>query len=65
MTMANKKEITFELVESFGPDHEKTFVVAVCLDGVKIATAEGIGKKRAEQQSAKIALKRIQDMKNG
>lgn len=58
-----KSEIAFESIDSFGPDHDKTFVVAVNLNGSRIATAEGLGKKRAEQQAAKIALKRLSELK--
>lgn len=58
-----KKDVSFETIDSFGPDHEKTFVVAVAIDGVRMATGEGIGKKRAEQQVAKIALKRLSETK--
>ncbi len=54
-----KIELSFEVVDTFGPDHEKTFVVAVVSQGARIATAEAMGKRKAEQQASKIAFKRL------
>ena len=47
---------TYELIGESGPDHNKEFVVQVCINGVP--TGEGIGssKKRAEQDAARNAL---------
>ena len=52
--------ITYELIRESGPDHNKEFVVQVCINGV--STGEGIGssKKRAEQDAAKNALEKWQ-----
>ncbi len=46
----------YELVSSAGPDHAKTFVMAVYLDETKIAEGSGNSKQEAEQTAAKNAL---------
>lgn len=58
-----KLDITFEVIDTFGPDHEKTFVVGVSTQNGRIATAEGMGKRKAEQQASKIAIKRLNEGK--
>lgn len=49
----------YELLSETGPDHDKLFRVAVFIDGKKAAVGEGHTKKRAEQQAAFNALKRL------
>ena len=48
----------FEILQSHGPDHNKTFIVSVEIGNMN-QTWEGMGltKKFAEQQGAKKALK--------
>ena len=48
--------ITYEVIKTTGPDHDKTFVVEVSCDGRKLAVGEGKTKKQAEMQAAKKAL---------
>lgn len=48
--------LTYELLSQSGPDHAKTFEVAVLLNGKQIGTGIGSSKKRAEQAAAKSAL---------
>ena len=55
----NKKTISFEVLKTSGPDHEKVYEVAVIVDKVVLATASAIGKKRAEQLSSKLALQSL------
>lgn len=43
-------------LEESGPDHSKTFRVAVIFDGKMLAEAEGTSKKRASQAAAKKVL---------
>ena len=52
--------LTYALVGESGPDHNKQFVVQVCING--IVTGEGVGssKRRAEQDAAKNALEKLQ-----
>ncbi len=51
--------ITYEVIKTTGPDHDKTFVVEVSCDGRKLAIGEGKTKKQAEMQAAKKALEVI------
>lgn len=46
----------YELIEADGPDHSKTFKIAVVVNGDKIAEGIGKSKKEAEQKAAKQAL---------
>jgi ribonuclease-3 len=46
----------YVLVEESGPAHNKTFRVALRLDGKVMAEAKGKSKKEAEQKAAKEAL---------
>ncbi|MBO4915287.1 MAG: ribonuclease III [Oscillospiraceae bacterium] len=48
--------LAYSLEGESGPDHDKTFVVAVSLDGEVIGTGEGHSKKEAEQMAARDAL---------
>lgn len=47
---------SYELLGSSGPDHKKTFEMALFLNGKEIAKAVGASKKEAEQKAASIAL---------
>jgi len=49
-------EISYKVVSSSGPDHNKTFVVNVFLNGVLMGEGEGTSKKKAEQTAAKNGL---------
>lgn len=50
------KEISYKLIGSTGPDHEKVFQVAAYLDGILVGEGSGKSKKEAEQMAAKCAL---------
>jgi len=47
----------YRVVAESGPEHAKTFRMAVCLNGRTLAEAEGRSKKSAEQAAALVALK--------
>lgn len=47
---------TYELVETEGPDHERTFVIAIAIAGERVATGRGRSKNEAEQRAASLAL---------
>jgi ribonuclease-3 len=47
----------YDLVEAVGPDHDKTFTVAVFIGDERVAEGQGNSKQRAEQDAAKAALK--------
>ena len=49
----------YTLIDSFGPDHKKEFVIAIVLNDETIATANGKSKKEAQQNSEKLALKAL------
>ena len=51
--------ITYRLVGESGPDHDKTFLVEVSLNGTVIGEGTGTSKKRAEQDAARAALEQI------
>ena len=48
--------IAYTLIDTLGPDHDKTFRVEVTVGGVSRGFGEGRTKKLAEQLAAKIAL---------
>ncbi len=50
---------TYELIRSFGPDHQKEFEVAITLNGETIAAGQGKSKKDAQQKAAKVALEKL------
>ncbi len=49
---------TYKLVSEKGPDHAKTFRIAVLLDKKKIAEGSGSSKQEAQQEAAKGALEK-------
>lgn len=55
------EEAQYEVVASYGPDHDKTFEVEVSINGVPYIRASGRSKKEAEQQSARLALRRLME----
>jgi len=46
----------YQTISEKGPDHEKTFEVAVSINNIQIATGKGKSKQEAEQNSAQKAL---------
>ncbi|MDX2472042.1 MAG: ribonuclease III [SAR324 cluster bacterium] len=52
--------IEYKLVSDEGPDHMKTFVMALFIGGKEVAKGSGKNKKTAEQQAA---FKALQEMK--
>ena len=56
---ANKKQIKFRLIDSFGKDHEKTYEVMIMIDNKNKGHAVGTSIKRAEEQAAKEAYKEL------
>lgn len=51
----------YELCKEEGPEHEKTFLTAVCLNGKRIGEGEGRSKKESEQRAAYQAVTAIQN----
>ena len=53
--------IRYEVLEETGPGHDRTYTVAVRIDGQTAGTGRGKSKKNAEQQAAFEAVKAIRD----
>ena len=51
--------LTYHMVDESGPDHNKTFVFSVHLNGQPIGQGSGHSKKEAEQSAAKNALEKL------
>lgn len=47
---------TYQVLEEWGPDHAKHFIVGVFLDKESVAKGEGSSKQEAEEEAAKNAL---------
>ena len=56
---SSKKEIRYNLIKEFGPDHDKTFTIEIELQGIPYGIGTAGSKKEAEQLAAKSALERI------
>ena len=52
----------YALLRSYGPDHKKVFDVAVGIDGVVYGSGSGPSKKAAQQNAARVALIRLQQI---
>ena len=52
----NGAVLHYELVREDGPEHDKTFVVDVMINGIKAGSGTGQSKKAAEQRAAYEAL---------
>ena len=48
--------LTYRMAGEQGPDHDKTFLAEVLLNGTPVGTGSGHSKKEAEQAAAKAAL---------
>jgi len=53
---------SYEVVDSWGQDHEKTFRVAVFVDKVEYGAGEGGSKQKAEQKAAKAAIDKLKSL---
>jgi ribonuclease-3 len=49
----------YRLAGELGPDHRKSFVVEVVVEGEAVASAEGRSKKEAAQSAARAALEKL------
>lgn len=52
-----EEKVEYVLRSQSGPDHDRLFVIEVCLNNNVIGHGEGHSKKQAEQQAAKEALR--------
>jgi len=51
--------LTYKLVGESGPDHDKQFTVEVSLNDKVVGRGTGSSKKRAEQDSARVAIENL------
>lgn len=51
----------YKVLDSWGPDHDKTFKVGVYLNDKEWGIGEGSSKQKAEQEAAKDATRRISE----
>lgn len=49
----------YEVIQTVGPEHDKTFTVRVCLGEKELGTGKGHNKKMAEQSAAQNAFERM------
>jgi len=49
---------TYDVLEEWGPDHAKNFIVGVYLDKEEIAQGQGVSKQEAQEKAAEEALKK-------
>jgi len=54
-----RPEPIYRVVNEIGPDHRKTFVVQVVINGEVIAESSGKTKKEAQQSAARLALESL------
>ena len=57
------QELSYQLIGSSGPDHNKTFSIQVLLNGTPIGEGSGRSKKEAEQAAANAAIQRLESEK--
>lgn len=50
----------YQILETSGPDHDKTFKVEIVIQGESLAHGSGKSKKEAQQEAARQALKKIE-----
>ena len=49
----------YETLRAFGPDHQKSFEIALNLEGKEMARAIASSKKEAQQMAAKLTLEKL------
>lgn len=54
-----RRTVTYELLKASGPANAPEFEMAVVMDNMKLGVGKGASKKKAEQQAAKDALKKL------
>ncbi|HWT27222.1 MAG TPA: ribonuclease III [Mobilitalea sp.] len=57
----NKQKIRYKLISEDGPDHNKTFTIAVCVGNEEIGCGVGRTKKAAEQEAAYQAIQKLRN----
>jgi ribonuclease-3 len=57
--------VSYTLLDSQGPAHERTFTAAAVIGGVHAGVGKGGSKKDAEQEAAREALEGLAAMDGG
>ena len=57
-----RSEPVYQVVGEIGPDHLKTFVIQVAVDGEILAEASGGTKKDAQQAAARLAMQNLKEL---
>ena len=63
LVQSGKKSVVYELVDEYGPAHNKTFVSRAIVDGIVLGEGTGSSKKSAEHMAAKEALSKQETMR--
>ena len=58
LVQIDQRSVVYELIKEYGPPHDKTFTVAVKVDGIKYGEGTAKSKKEAEQAAAFDALQK-------
>ena len=56
---AEELEISYDILEEYGVPHDKTFLIAILIDGKEMGIGKGKNKKEAEQAAAKVAMEKL------
>lgn len=59
LVQADKRSLKYEIVDKKGPSHNSIFEAVVMMDDIIMGRGEGKTKKEAEQNAAKMALKKV------
>jgi ribonuclease III len=59
------QSVTYTLLDSEGPPHERTFTSAAIVGGEELGVGRGTSKKAAEQDAAREALDRLDERAGG
>lgn len=59
----NNQKLRYKLISEEGPDHNKTFDIAVCIGNDEIGRGMGRTKKAAEQEAANQAIQKLRSKK--
>lgn len=56
------RKLSYEILNSSGPDHMKTFEAAALIDGKIFGRGVGRSKQSAEQEAARVALRKLGEL---
>ena len=56
---AQEVEISYKILQEYGVPHDKTFIIAIIVDGKEMGVGKGKNKKEAEQNAAKVAMEKL------